>query len=379
MSALFSPIRLRDLTLSNRIAISPMCMYCAHDGWPSLFHDQHLGKLAVGGAGCVIVEATAVERRGRGTPGDLGIWEDAQVPALRRLATLIEAGGSVAAIQIGHAGRKAAAQRPWHGYRPLGPEDAQLRGEWPWPAVAPSDTAVSEGWPSPHALAAEEIPAIVDAFRQGARRAREAGFRLVEVHMAHGYLLHSFLSPVSNTRTDRYGGDIGNRMRAPLEVVRAVREALGDGLALSVRISAVDGVEGGWTLDDSVVLARALADAGVDVIDCSSGGIAGSATNAASRIGVPRGPGFQVPFAEHLRRESGVPTIAVGLITEPEQAEAIIAQGRADIVAIGRQALVEPNWALQAALALGVDPDWHRWPPQYGWWLARRPAIASRR
>lgn len=379
MSALFSPIRLRDLTLSNRIAISPMCMYCAHDGWPSLFHDQHLGKLAVGGAGCVIVEATAVERRGRGTPGDLGIWDDAQVPALRRLATLIEAGGSVAAIQIGHAGRKAAAQRPWHGYRPLGPDDAQLRGEWPWPAVAPSDVAVGEGWPLPHALAAEEIPAIVDAFRQAARRAREAGFKLVEVHMAHGYLLHSFLSPLSNTRTDGYGGDIENRMRAPLEVVRAVREALGDGLALSVRISAVDGVEGGWTLEDSVVLARALADAGVDVIDCSSGGIAGSATNAASRIGVPRGPGFQVPFAEHLRRETGVPTIAVGLITEPEQAEAIIAQGRADIVAIGRQALVEPNWALQAALALGVDPDWHRWPPQYGWWLARRPAIAPRR
>ena len=375
MSALFTPLELRGVRLRNRIAISPMCQYSAHDGWPSDWHAKHVGRMADGGAGLVILEATAVEKRGRGTCGDLGIWDDAQVPALRALATTIEAAGSVAGIQIGHAGRKAAAQRPWDGNGPLGADDERLRGERAWTAIAPSPLPVNERWPTPRALDAHEMPALVESFRLAALRAVAAGFRFVEVHAAHGYLLHEFLSPLSNRRTDDWGGSLAHRMRLPLEVVDAVREALGPDRLLSVRISAVDGAEGGWSLDDSVVFARELAARGVDFVDCSSGGVAGPATAANDRFAVKRFPGFQVPFAERVKRESGIATIAVGLITTPAQADAVIADGQADLVAIGRQALVEPNWPLQAALALGEDPDWSRWPSQYGWWLARRTGL----
>jgi 2,4-dienoyl-CoA reductase-like NADH-dependent reductase (Old Yellow Enzyme family) len=375
MSALFTPFELRGVRLPNRVAISPMCQYSAHDGWPSEWHAKHVGRLADGGAGLVILEATAVEKRGRGTPGDLGIWDDTQVPALRALATAIEAGGAVPGIQIGHAGRKAAAQRPWHGNGPLGPDDERLRGELPWTAVAPSPLPVNEKWPAPRELAADQMAGLVESFRLAARRAVAAGFRFVEVHAAHGYLLHEFLSPLSNRRTDDWGGSLANRMRLPLAVVEAVREALGADRLLSVRISSVDGAEGGWSLDDSVAFARELARRGADFVDCSSGGIAGPATAANDRFAVKRFPGFQVPFAERVKRDAGIATIAVGLITTPRQADSVIAEGRADIVAIGRQALVEPNWPLQAAFALGDDPHWDRWPPQYGWWLARRGGI----
>jgi 2,4-dienoyl-CoA reductase-like NADH-dependent reductase (Old Yellow Enzyme family) len=377
MTMLFSPMDVRSVRLPNRILISPMCQYSAHDGYAADWHTVHVGKLAHGGAGTVMLEATAVDKRGRGTFGDLGIWDDAQVPGLRALASLIDAAGAVPAIQIGHAGRKAGSQRPWHGNGPLGPQDAALRCELPWDAVAASALAVDERWPVPAELDARGLEAIVEAFARGTRRAVAAGFRMVEIHMAHGYLLHGFLSPLSNRRTDAWGGSLENRMRFPLAVVEAVRAALGDALALSVRISAVDGIEGGWMIEDSVALARELARRGTDLVDCSSGGIAGPATNASGRHAVKRAPGFQVPFAETLRREAGVATIAVGLITEPAQAEAVLAEGRADLIAIGRQALHEPNWPLHAALALGVDPDYARWPAQYGWWRSRRTGLPA--
>ncbi|HYF57866.1 MAG TPA: NADH:flavin oxidoreductase/NADH oxidase [Burkholderiaceae bacterium] len=376
MSALFEPLQLRGVRLPNRIAISPMSMYSAHDGVASDWHAQHVGKLADGGAGLVMLEVAAVERRGRASHGDLGIWSDAQVPGLRALATRIEAAGAVPAIQIGHAGRKASAQRPWEGFGPLGPDDERARGEAPWTAVGPSALPVSAAWPAPRPLAADELEGIVDAFRQAARRAVAAGFRVVELHAAHGYLLHSFLSPLSNVRDDAWGGArLADRMRLPLAVVRAVREGLGDAVPLSVRISSVDAAEGGWSIEDSVAFARELKALGVDAVDCSSGGISGSATAATDRFAVRRYPGFQVPFAERIRREAGIATIAVGLIAEPRLAESIVAEGRADLVAIGRQALVEPNWPLLAARTLGVDLDWSRWPAQYGWWLARRTGL----
>jgi len=377
MSELFSPFEIRSVVLRNRIVISPMCMYSAHDGFAADWHAHHVGRLAWGGAGLVILEASAVEKRGRITPGDLGIWDDAHVPGLRALATLIETAGAVPAIQIGHAGRKGASQRPWHGYLALGPEDETERGEIAWRTVSASAVPVGENWPAPHALDASELPAIVDAFRAAARRAVTAGFRLVELHTAHGYLLHQFLSPLANRRTDAYGGSLENRMRLPLAVAAAVREALGPDLPMSVRISSVDGAQGGWTLDDSVLYARELARIGVDLVDCSSGGISGSATASKDPDALRPQPGFQVPFAERVRREAGVPTIAVGLITEPAQAEAVVAEGRADLVAIGRQALIEPNWPLLAARTLGIDPGWDRWPPQYGWWLSRRRGLES--
>lgn len=376
MSVLFSPLQSRAVTLPNRIAISPMCQYSAHDGFASDWHAQHVARMAGGGAGLVILEATAVEKRGCGTAGDLGIWDDAHVPRLRALATQIEAAGAVPAIQLTHAGRKAGAQRPWHGNGPLGPDDERLRGELPWRGLAPSALPIDERWPVPQALAAQDVPALIESYVRATRRAVSAGFRMVELHAAHGYLLHTFLSPLSNHREDAFGGGLEGRMRLPLMVAQAVRDALGPQLPMSVRISAVDGLEGGWSLDDSVAFAQRLREVGVDFVDCSSGGIAGPATAATDRFAVKRYPGFQVPFAERVRRDAGIATIAVGLITEPEQAEAIVAEGRADLVAIGRQALFEPNWPLHAALALGVDPGYARWPAQYGWWLARRTGLA---
>ncbi len=377
MSALFSPFEIRGVRLPNRILISPMCQYSANDGIASDWHTVHVGKLAHGGAGCVMLEATAVEKRGRITYGDLGIWDDVQVPGLRALATLISAAGSVPAIQIGHSGRKGSSQRPWHGNGALTEADEQARFEMRWPTMAASAVPIDANWPTPREMSTADIDVVTEAFAQGARRAVAAGFRLIELHMAHGYLLHTFLSPLVNRRTDAYGGSLENRMRLPLRVAEAVRAAVGPDIALSARISTVDGTEGGWMLEDSLVFAAALRDAGIDLVDCSSGGVSGPATNASGKFAVTRYPGFQVPFAEQVRRDVGVATIAVGLITEAEQAEAVIAEQRADIVAIGRQALYEPNWPLHAALALGADPKFQKWDPQYGWWLSRRFAHSA--
>lgn len=366
---LFTPVRLRGVELHNRLVISPMCQYCASDGLADDFHLVHLGKMAMGGAGLVFTEAIAVHEHGRISHGDLGLWHDGQTAPLRRVTDFLRRFGAVPAIQLAHAGRKASMQRPWNGNGPLDERDFAA-GDTPWPVVAPSALPVGDGWLVPHALSISELGTLKEAWRSAALRALDAGFEVAEVHAAHGYLLHEFLSPLSNRRSDAYGGSLENRMRFPLEVVETVRAAWPADKPLFVRISAVDGIDGGWTLDDSVLLARALAERGVDVVDCSSGGLAGSAT--AARI--PRGPGFQVPFAEAIRREARVATMAVGLILDAEQAEGVLRAGAADLVAIGREALFDPNWPLHAEQALCGDERFLSWPRQYGWWLARRAA-----
>ncbi|HWI26554.1 MAG TPA: NADH:flavin oxidoreductase/NADH oxidase [Stellaceae bacterium] len=367
---LFTPIALREVKLRNRIAISPMCQYSAKDGVANDWHFAHLARFALGGAGLIFVEATAVRREGRITHGDLGLWEDAQIAPLRRIAEFLKAEGAVPAIQLGHAGRKASMQRPWHGNGPLDAND-RTRGEEVWPIVAPSPLPMDEGWLVPHALDRGEMATLREDFRRATLRAVDAGFEAVEIHGAHGYLLQSFLSPIGNRRNDAYGGDRAGRMRFPLEVVETVRAAWPKERPLFFRVSAVDGLEGGWTLDDTVALAQELKARGIDVVDCSSGGIAGSAT--AARI--PRSPGFQLPFAERVRREAGIKTMAVGLILEAHQAEAALEAGQADLIAIGREALYDPNWPLHAERALTGEAgmfDFSHWPVQAGWWLERR-------
>jgi 2,4-dienoyl-CoA reductase-like NADH-dependent reductase (Old Yellow Enzyme family) len=364
---LFTPMPLRGLTLKNRVVISPMCQYSAAEGMANDWHFAHLAKFAIGGAGLVFTEATAIERDGRITHGDLGIWSDAHVEPLERIVSFIKASDAVPAMQLAHAGRKAAMQRPWHGNGPLDDTD-RARGEDTWRVVAPSPIPLDAGWLVPHELTLAEIEQLKQHWRSATLRARSAGFEVVEVHGAHGYLLHEFLSPISNKRTDAYGGDRTRRMRLPLEVARIVRDNWPEDRPVFFRVSSIDGVDGGCTLDDTVALARELKAIGIDVIDCSSGGISGAATAAR----VKRTPGFQVPFAERVRREADIRTMAVGLILEPRQAEAVLRAEQADLIAIGRQALFNPNWALHAQLALGADAQFAAWPVQYGWWLEKR-------
>jgi 2,4-dienoyl-CoA reductase-like NADH-dependent reductase (Old Yellow Enzyme family) len=365
---LISPVTLRGATLRNRIVISPLCQYSAVDGMANDWHFAHLARFALGGAGAFFVEATAVHKDGRITHGDMGLWSDAHIAPLQRIADFLRAQGAVPAIQLGHAGRKASMQRPWHGNGPLDGSD-RARGEDVWRIVAPSAVAMDEGWLTPVELSPAEMAELREHFRRAALRAAAAGFDIVELHGAHGYLLHSFLSPLSNRRNDAYGGGRAGRMRFPLEIAETVRAAWPKDRPMFYRTSSVDGIDGGWTLDDTVALARELKARGVDVVDCSSGGIAGSAT--AARIA--RHPGFQVPFAERVKREAGIKTMAVGLIMEPQQAEAVLQAGQADLIAIGRQALYDPNWPLHAERALGGDTaDFERWPVQAGWWLERR-------
>jgi len=369
MTELFSPFALRGLTLKNRIAIPPMCQFAAADGLANDFHLAHYGRFALGGAGLIIVESTAIDPSGRISYGDIGLWRDEQVEPLRRLTALLTSLGAAPAIQINHAGRKAAQRRPWDGASPLDANDA-ARGEPPWPVIGPSALAAADGWPTPRALTETDIHGLVDAWAAAARRADRAGFAALEVHAAHGYLLHQFLSPLSNRRNDAYGGDRAGRMRFALEVAEAVRSVWPQEKPLFVRVSAVDGFAGGWDLDDTVALSRELKTRGVDAIHCSSGGLLSAATAAR----VPRAPGFQVQFAERVRREAGVPSIAVGLILTPSQAAEIVDTGKADIVAIGREALVDPNWALHARRALTPERGYADWPQESGWWLDRRVA-----
>jgi 2,4-dienoyl-CoA reductase-like NADH-dependent reductase (Old Yellow Enzyme family) len=370
---LFTPISLRGVTARNRVVISPMCTYSAADGMAQDWHLVHVGKFALGGAGIVFVEATAVEARGRITHGCLGIWSDEHASALGRIAPFLKAHGALPAIQLAHAGRKASMQRPWFGNGPLGPEDA-ARGDRPWPIIGPTEEPTSAGWLAPRAMSRADIDEVIGAFAAAARRAAATGFEIVELHGAHGYLMHSFLSPLSNSRADGYGGDLAGRMRFPLEVVEAVRTAWPADKPLFFRISAVDGVGGpGWQIEDSIELARALKARGVDVIDCSSGGISGPVTSAL----VPRELGFQVPYAAAVRREAGVATQAVGLILDGPQAEVILQSGAADLVAVAREALVDPFWPHHAARALGADTDFGGWPEQYGWWLKRRAKLLA--
>jgi 2,4-dienoyl-CoA reductase-like NADH-dependent reductase (Old Yellow Enzyme family) len=370
---LFDEIRIRDVRIRNRIVVSPMCQYSAQDGHVTDWHLVHLGKFAQGGAGVVFVEATAVERRGRITHGDTGIWDDAQVAGLQRISAFVKSQGAVPALQLAHAGRKASMARPWHGNGPLAQADFE-RGDKPWSIVAPTDAAIGEEWIKPRAFEKGDFQVLLNAYRQAVRRAHAAGFEILELHAAHGYLLHTFLSPISNTRKDEYGGSLENRMRFPLEVAKEVRNAWPAGKPLFMRVSSIDDVEGGWSVEDTVLFSRQLKATGVDVVDCSSGGILGSATAATKTI-LQRVPGFQIPFSEKIKKETGVMTMAVGLILTPQQAEEALQAGRADLIAIGREALYDPNWPVHAALALGVDPEFAQWPQQYGWWLTRRESL----
>jgi 2,4-dienoyl-CoA reductase-like NADH-dependent reductase (Old Yellow Enzyme family) len=352
VSLLFEPLTLRGLTLPNRIAVSPMCQYSAGpDGLAGDWHLVHLGGLAAGGAGLVITEATAVRPEGRITAQDLGLWHDDQVEPLRRIAAFIAGQGAVPAVQLAHAGRKASTARPWEPRQGRVPP-----AEGGWIPVAPSALPFDPQDPPPVALSAAQLDEIPGAFAAAARRALAAGFRVAEIHAAHGYLLHQFLSPLSNRREDRYGGSFDNRIRLALEVTAAVRAAWPEDLPLLARVSASDWTEGGWTADETVELARRLKDLGVDLLDVSSGGGVPSAK-------LPLGPGYQVPFAERVRREAGLASGAVGLITHPVQAEHILRTGQADLVLLGRELLRDPRWPLRAAAELreaGVP-----WPPQY--------------
>ena len=366
-SLLFRPIQLRTLKIRNRLVIAPMCQYSAVDGMANDWHFAHLAKFAVGGAGVVFTEAAAVSPEGRITHGDLGIWSMDHARALERTVAFIKDHGAVPAIQIAHAGRKASMQRPWHGNGPLDESDFQW-GEHPWEIVAHSPEPTNEGWLLPKELTKQDVQELVQNFADAAKNAHAVRFEIAEIHGAHGYLIHSFLSPLSNHRTDEYGGSLQNRMRFALEAAEAVRAVWPEELPLFFRVSATDAVEGGWLVDDSVVLAKELKALGVDVVDCSSRGIYGAAT-AARKIPAP---GFQVPYAERIRKEAEIATQAVGLILTPEQAEAILQEGRADLVAIAREALYNPFWPLHAQEQLEPEKGFSDWPKQYGWWLERR-------
>ena len=339
---LFSPLTQRSLILRNRIVVSPMCQYSVTDGVPDDWHLVHLGSRAVGGAAVVIAEATAVEPRGRISPADTGIWNDAQRDAWTPIARFIAAQGAIPGIQLAHAGRKGSTAAPWDGGKAVAP------GAGDWTPVAPSAVAYADDYPQPEALDAAGIRGIVDAFVAAARRAYDAGFRLIELHAAHGYLLHQFLSPLSNRRDDGYGGSLENRMRLTLEVTAALRATWPAELPLWVRLSATDWAEGGWDVAQSIALARELKRIGADLIDVSSGGL-----TAAQKISI--GPGYQVPFAETIRRETGIATGALGMITEPAQAETILASGQADVVIMARELLRDPYFPRRAAKALGAS------------------------
>ncbi|MGE0766905.1 MAG: NADH:flavin oxidoreductase/NADH oxidase [Hyphomicrobiaceae bacterium] len=379
---LFTPITLRSVTLPNRVVLSPLCMYAAEDGVANAFHASHLTAFARGRVGLVFTEATAVEPEGRISHGCCGLWNDAQVEAYRPIADAITRLGAVPGIQIAHAGRKASARTPWQGSAALDASDV-ARGAPPWQTVGPAAEAVNDAWPTPHALTESEIASLVRKFAEAARRSAAAGFRVLEIHGAHGYLIHSFLSPISNKRNDGYGGDRTGRMRFGLEVVDAVRAAWPEDLPLFMRISAIDGPAGGWNVDDSIAFAKELKTRGVDVVDCSAGGIAGPPAFRASDSGQPfkdrgdRAPGFQVPYADRIRREAEIATMAVGVIVSGAQAESILEEGKADLIAIGRELMYDPYWPLKAAEQMGIDPDCKMWPPNYGWAIARRAAIKA--
>lgn len=351
-SALFSPLLLADLSLANRIVVSPMCQYSANDGVASDWHMTHLGMLANSGAGLLVVESTHVERHGRITHGCLGLYSDACEAALARVvAHCRRIGSAKLAIQLSHAGRKASSQRPWEGGKAL-PEH-----EDPWPTIAPSALPFGPGWHTPRAMSEDDMARVTKAFVEAAKRAVRIGFDAVELHMAHGYLLHGFVSPISNTRNDAWGGSLDGRMRFPLEVTRAVRAVVPRGTPLGARFTGSDWLDGGLTAADAVVLAKALKEAGLDYVDVSSGGV-----STQGQASLPTSPGYNAAIAEQVRRESGLPTRVVGLIVSPKQAEAMVAEGKADMVALARAFLDDPHWGWHAARALGGEVT-H--PPQY--------------
>jgi len=361
---LFSPIRLREVTLRNRIVVSPMLQYSATGGFVNDWHLAHLGKFAAGGAGLVFMESTKVESRGCSTPKDAGLWKDDFIESLRHITELIKRSGAVPGIQLGHSGRKARRSVPWEGRVPLAQCPGVDHGE-EWELIGPSPIAHSEKSAVPREMSHEDIRTVVEAWGDAARRAEQAGFDVVEIHGGHGYLIHQFLSPAANRRTDGYGGSLKNRMRFAVEVARRVRQSWPADKPLFFRISAVD--ESGWTIEDSVALASELKANGVDVIDCSSGGMSeavGSET--------PSPYGYQVPYARQVKAEAGIMTMAVGMIVHADQAEDILRSGSADLVALGREFLHNPNWALDAAQKLGIAAPFAQVSPIYGYWLEKR-------
>ena len=349
MARLFSPLKLRELAFKNRIFVSPMCQYACEDGMPNDWHLVHLGSRAVGGAGLVIAEATAVSPEGRISPGDCGIWSDVHAEAFLPITAFIEARGSVPGIQLAHAGRKASTAVPWQGGHPLPGEEGG------WSTIAPSPVAFDTAYSIPREMTEADMDRVVDAFTTAAERSLSAGFKVLELHMAHGYLMHQFLSPLSNLRKDRWGGTSKNRQAFPLRVAAAVRKVWPETLPVFARISCTDWVEGGWDLSQSIEFSGRLKELGVDFIDCSSGGTMPHAS-------IPSAPGFQAVFSAAIRNGAGIKTGAVGLITAPAQAEQILVTGQADAVLLGREFLRSPYWPMDAAKALGVD---HDWPIQY--------------
>lgn len=374
MSALFSPFTLRDVTFKNRIAVSPMSQYRAKDGHANPFHLVHLGRFALGGAGLVYVEATAVEAAGRRTHGDLGLWEDAQIEGLAPIAAFLSAEGAAPGVQLGHAGRKASERRPWDGETPVGQPDDLARGEDPWPAIAPSALPYADGWPAPQDMTEAEITRVIASFGAAARRSHEAGFKIIEVYAAHGFLAHQFLSPLANQRADRWGGSPENRRRFAVEIAKAIRAEWPERLPLAFRLSATDWVDGGIEIEETVETAKALRAEGVDLIDCSTGGIGGKERPRRMALG----EGFQAPFADEVRRKAEVATMAVGFLWGPERCEEIVATGEADLIALARELLEDPNWPLHAAAALGADQDRALWPIEAGWWLMKRDRIIAK-
>lgn len=365
---LFEPFLIRGLTLKNRLVVPPMVHYrCDPGNTCGTFHVVHLGRYALGGFGLVFVEATGVEEVGLINEHDLGIWNDAQADSFKPLIAFMKRQGTAIGIQLAHGGRKASSQTAMQGMGPLTEENLKA-GARLWQPVGPTAEPVAKGWLTPRQLTTAECRAMVGTWASAAKRAVAAGFDVIEIHAAHGYLLASFLSPVSNTRNDEYGGDRAGRMRLPLEIVEAVRREMPASMPLFLRVSSVDGTQEGWNMDDTVAFARELKARGVDVIDCSSGGISGAATAAQ----VTRSLGFQVPFAERVRKEADIPTMAVGIILEAQQAEAILQNGQADLIAVGRQSQFNPNIALHWAHDLGINARFEDWSPEYGWWLEKR-------
>jgi len=369
---LFTPLALRGLTVRNRVVVSPMCQYSSAEGGPTDWHLVHLGKFALGGAAVVFCEETAVEERARKTYGCAGIYADRFTPTYHRITDFLRQNGSIPAIQLGHAGRKASCGPPWTNFKPLTDEDAK-NGMQPRRGVSPSAIPPRADAPAPLEISADDIKTILTAWREAAQRSLNAGFDICEIHGAHGYLIHQFLSPLANKRSDAYGGDLNGRMRFALEVAETVRAVWPQDKPLFFRVSAVDGDGGAWDMDDTVVLAGELKKRGVDVVTCSSGGINGPLNMAI----VPRTPGYQVPYAERVKRDTGMMTCAVGLITEARQAEDILQSGQADLIALARELMYNPNWPVHAAKELGYNDYLELLPPAYSWWLKRREAIRA--
>ena len=364
---LFNPIRVRDLEIKNRAVVSPMCQYSAKDGYINDWHVSHLNQFAMGGVGLVFTEATAVEKRGRITHGCTGLWSDKQMEGMGNIVSQVKARGSAIGIQLAHAGRKASISRPWEGDCPLS-EREFAKGEHNWDIVGPSNVPFGDNWLIPHELSTSEIKDLIENWVKAAQRADKVGFDTIEIHSAHGYLSHSFLSPMSNKRNDEYGGSVENRCRFTVELADAVRSAFPKEKPIFLRVSAVDGKKDGWSIDDTITLVKKLKDVGIDVIDCSSGGIAGYGEN---NLPLPT-PGYQVAHAASVKRETGIMTQSVGLITDPAQAETILRSGSADFIALARELLSDPYWVRHAAEALDEDDYFHDMPIQYGYWLEMR-------